>query len=61
MAEYTPPLDTQQGGGIAADGEDIRVIEVAFNETLRMIKRGEIIDGKTVILLPWAALQGLFA
>jgi len=61
VAEYALPLDTEQGGGVAADGEDIRVIEVPFGEALQMIERGEIVDGKTVILLQWAALHVLFA
>lgn len=61
VAEYAVPLDRGQGVGVAADGEDIRVIEVSFGEALQMIERGEIVDGKTVTLLQWAVLQGLFA
>jgi hypothetical protein len=35
------------------------VLELPFDETLRMIERGEIIDGKTIILLQYAGLHGL--
>jgi nudix-type nucleoside diphosphatase (YffH/AdpP family) len=45
------------GGGLEDDGEDIEVLSVPFAEALDMIRDGRIVDGKTVILLQWAALQ----
>ncbi|MET4225628.1 NUDIX domain-containing protein [Oerskovia enterophila] len=42
------------GGGIAAEGEQIEVVEVTLDEALAMITRGEIVDGKTIMLLQWA-------
>ncbi|MFJ5955937.1 NUDIX domain-containing protein [Paenarthrobacter sp. NPDC092416] len=47
------------GGGLVDDGEDIEVLEVPFEEALAMISDGRIVDGKTVILLQWAAIAQL--
>lgn len=57
VAEYDASSKVSQGGGIEAEGEDIEVLELAFDEALAMIRRGEIIDGKTIMLLQYAALQ----
>ncbi len=43
-----------------SDGEDIEVLEIAFADALEMIKTGAIIDGKTIMLLQYAQLEGLF-
>ena len=45
------------GGGVAAEGEDIEVIEVALDEALEMVDRGDIVDAKTVLLLRCAQLE----
>lgn len=45
------------GGGSREEGEDIEVIEPTIDEALRMIEEGHICDGKTVILLQYAALN----
>jgi nudix-type nucleoside diphosphatase (YffH/AdpP family) len=39
------------GGGVASEGEDIELVEVTLAEALAMVDRGEIVDGKTVLLL----------
>jgi nudix-type nucleoside diphosphatase (YffH/AdpP family) len=39
------------GGGVAGEGEDIEIVEVTFAEAIAMVERGEIVDGKTVLLL----------
>jgi len=39
------------GGGLAEEGEDIRVVELDFDDALAMITTGAIVDAKTVILL----------
>jgi nudix-type nucleoside diphosphatase (YffH/AdpP family) len=57
-APYGSP--TSSGGGVAAEGEDITVIELGFDEALAMIRTGEIADAKTIMLLQWAALDGPF-
>ncbi|MXG89387.1 NUDIX domain-containing protein [Nocardioides flavescens] len=48
------------GGGVVEEGEDIEVLELAFDEALAMVGDGRIADGKTVALLQWAALSGPF-
>lgn len=58
---YTPADRTGAGGGLEEDGEDIEVLEVPFSEALAMTRDGRIADGKTVLLLQWAALEGPFA
>ena len=45
------------GGGLAHEGEDIELIEVTLAEALAMVERGEIVDGKTVLLLRLAAAR----
>jgi hypothetical protein len=48
------------GGGLAADGEDIEVVELPFADALAMTGDGRIADAKTIMLLQWAALSGPF-
>jgi len=45
------------GGGLAEEHEDIEVMEVPLSEALDMIAAGSIIDGKSIMLLQWAALN----
>ncbi len=59
VAEYDRKAQISAGGGLVDDGEDIDVLEVTLDEALRMIERGEIIDGKTIILLQYAQLHRL--
>jgi nudix-type nucleoside diphosphatase (YffH/AdpP family) len=60
VAEYDAASKISTGGGIEEEGEDIEVLELCFDEAMAMIKRGEIVDGKTIMLLQYAALH-LFA
>ena len=55
-APYGRATATDAGGGIAAEGEDITVLELPFEEALAMIRSGTIADAKTIMLLQWAAL-----
>jgi GDP-mannose pyrophosphatase NudK len=55
VAEYSPELRTAGGGGV--DDEDIEVIESSFDEALAQIASGAIKDGKTIMLLQYAALH----
>lgn len=45
------------GGGLAEEHEDIEVMEVPLAEAMAMIDAGEICDGKTIMLVQWAALN----
>ncbi|MFB7944765.1 NUDIX domain-containing protein [Kitasatospora phosalacinea] len=60
-APYRPADRTGRGGGLEEDGEDIEVLELPFAQALAMARDGRIVDGKTVLLLQWAALDGPFA
>jgi nudix-type nucleoside diphosphatase (YffH/AdpP family) len=60
-APFRPADRTGAGGGLAEDGEDIEVLDVPFADALAMITDGRIADGKTIMLLQWAALSGPFA
>ncbi|MFE1316783.1 NUDIX domain-containing protein [Kitasatospora phosalacinea] len=60
-APYRPADRTGRGGGLEEDGEDIEVLELPFAQALAMTRDGRIADGKTVLLLQWAALDGPFA
>ena len=59
-APYPPADRTGGGGGVAEDGEDIEILELPFDEALQMIADGRIADGKSIMLLQWAALSGPF-
>jgi len=60
VAQYDPASRVSHGGGIAGEGEDIEVLELPLDEALSMMQRGKIADGKTIMLLQYAALH-LFA
>ncbi|MFM5866452.1 NUDIX domain-containing protein [Aeromonas caviae] len=57
VGEYRGSDQVSQGGGNEAEGEDIAVLEVDFDEAIAMIGTGEIRDGKTIMLLQYAALH----
>ncbi|MFD3529986.1 NUDIX domain-containing protein [Streptomyces sp. NPDC058664] len=60
-APYTPADRDGSGGGLEEEGEDIEVLELSFADALAMVRDGHIADGKTILLLQWAALHGPFA
>jgi nudix-type nucleoside diphosphatase (YffH/AdpP family) len=45
------------GGGNEAEGEDIEVLEMTIEDALAAIDCGDIQDGKTIMLLQYAALK----
>jgi len=57
VGEYRPGDRQSAGGGIASEGEDIAVMELGIAEALAMIGSGAIRDGKTIMLLQYAALH----
>jgi nudix-type nucleoside diphosphatase (YffH/AdpP family) len=57
VAPWTAADVALRGGGVAAEGEDIESVELPLDEALRMVEDGRIVDGKTVLLLQWAALH----
>ena len=60
-APYTPAVRTERGGGVAEEGEDIEILEVPYDDALTMVADGRIADGKTIMLLYWATVDGPFA
>ncbi|MGF6821804.1 nudix-type nucleoside diphosphatase (YffH/AdpP family) [Microbacterium sp. ZKA21] len=56
-APYGPGDRIGAGGGVASEGEDIEVVELAIDDALAMIRDGRIVDGKTIMLLQWWALE----
>ena len=59
LADYHPRDQTGNGGGIKSEGEDIDVLEVTLDEALRGIESGQIVDGKTIMLIYHVALKGI--
>ena len=57
VAEYAPEMRIGAGGGLASEGEDIEILELAFDEAMAMIRDGRIVDAKTIMLLQYAALH----
>ncbi|HKQ15775.1 MAG TPA: GDP-mannose pyrophosphatase NudK [Steroidobacteraceae bacterium] len=55
VAEYSRTQRVSDGGGV--EEEDIEVMELAFDDALGRIASGEIRDGKTIMLLQYAALN----
>ena len=59
VAEYTDDMKVSKGGGLASETEDIEVLEMPFTEAVRMLKEGEIVDTRTIVLLQYALLYKL--
>lgn len=59
VGAYEPRDKVSAGGGEAQEGEDIEVLEPTLDDALAMVDRGEIRDGKTIMLLQYAKLKGL--
>lgn len=57
VAPYTPADRVSAGGGDAGEGEDIDLLEPTIEEALAMVGDGRIRDGKTIMLLQYAALR----
>jgi len=57
VGKYAPSDHVSEGGGNATEGEDIATFELHIDEAMEMIARGDIQDGKTIMLLQYAALN----
>jgi len=53
-AEYEDDDLVGAGGGLVDEGEDIARFEIGFDEAMRQVEAGEIVDAKTIMLLRWA-------
>lgn len=59
VAEYTPSMKVSDGGGLQDEQEHIEVLELDFDEAYEMINTGELKDGKTIMLIQYAKINGL--
>ena len=57
IAEYSADDRRGDGGGLAAEGEDIEVLEWPLARALQAIREGDIVDAKTIMLLQHLALN----
>ena len=59
IAEYCDTMKISEGGGLEHEQEHIEVLELGFDDAYKMIDSGEIMDGKTIMLLQYAKLNQL--
>ncbi|WP_020599793.1 GDP-mannose pyrophosphatase NudK [Spirosoma panaciterrae] len=57
LAHYTADTERVAGGGI--DEEEIDILELPLSQAMDMVARGDIMDGKTIMLLQYLRLQQL--
>ncbi|WP_062218650.1 NUDIX domain-containing protein [Aureimonas sp. D3] len=57
VARYEAGDRASEGGGLLEEGEDIDVLELTIEEAMGLIAAGAIRDGKTIMLLQYAALN----
>ena len=57
VAPYKPADRVSAGGGDAGEGKDIGLLELTIEDALAMIEDRRIQDGKTIMLLQYAALR----
>lgn len=59
IGEYQAADRVGDGGGMEDEGEDIEVLELGFDQAIAMVENGEIVDGKTIMLLQYLELRVL--
>jgi nudix-type nucleoside diphosphatase (YffH/AdpP family) len=57
LGDYDACMRVNGGGGIEDEGEDLEVLEMPLKTALQLIKSGEIVDAKTIMLLQHLALS----
>lgn len=57
IAAYDDSDRVSEGGGVAAEQEDITVLELDFKKAMDMITKGEIKDAKTIMLLQYLMIN----
>lgn len=61
IAEYAEDMKVTDGGGCETEQENIEVLEIPFSQAVEMIRTGEIKDAKTILLIQYAQINGLFS
>lgn len=59
IAAYSDKMKVHEGGGIDDEQENIEVLELNFDDALKMIDAGEIKDAKTIMLLYHLRLKAI--
>ena len=59
IAEYSEDMKVNNGGGVESEDEEIEVMELSFQESIKMMHNFEIIDAKTIMLLQYAQINKL--
>ena len=59
IAEYDADLKVGLGGGNPEETEHIEVLEMTFSQALELMRKGEIKDAKTMMLLQYAQIHKL--
>jgi GDP-mannose pyrophosphatase NudK len=59
IAEYSKEMKVNDGGGVAHEEENIEVLEIDMAQAMEMIEKGEIKDGKTIMLLQYIKLNNI--
>lgn len=60
IGAYKDEMKISEGGGADGETENIEVLELDFRKALAMMKSGEIKDAKTIMLLQYAQIEGIF-
>jgi nudix-type nucleoside diphosphatase (YffH/AdpP family) len=61
IGSYEEKMKIGAGGGAEEETENIEVLELGFEKAMEMIRTGEIKDAKTIMLLQYAKINGLFS
>lgn len=60
IGAYDASMRISEGGGVEDETENIEVLEYPFEKAFQMIGTGEIKDVKTILLLQYAQIKGIF-
>lgn len=61
IGAYEDRMKVSEGGGSEHETENIEVLEYPFETAVKMLETGEIKDAKTIMLLQYAQVNGLFS
>lgn len=59
IAEYSPEMKINDGGGVIHEEENIEVLEFSIEDAINKITSGEIKDAKTIMLLQYLKLNNI--
>jgi len=57
VGEYDAGSKAAEGEGNYVEGEDIEVLELSIDDAMAAIERGEVADGKMIMLLQYACIH----